>query len=287
MSLFIASLNSGSNGNCYYVGNKDSAILVDIGVSCRETEKRLAHLNLPINKIKAIFISHEHTDHIKGVNLFAKKHNLPVYLSRKTHQRCNFNWHGIHFFEDGVPQYIAELKVTPFLKFHDGIDPHSFTIDYKDIKVGVFTDIGQVCDNLTYHFSKCDAAFLEANYCEEMLDKSSYPYFLKSRIKGGKGHLSNAQALELFKNHASEKLKFLILSHLSRENNHPELVENLFKSYTVNTKIIVASRYQETAVFEVSDKNTTHQSPCHLNQTDSLISLHNEYTSTSLTPLHL
>lgn len=287
MSLFIASLNSGSNGNCYYVGHKNGAVLIDIGISCRETEKRLARLNLPINNIKAVFISHEHTDHVKGVNLFAKKHNLPVFVSRKTHQRCNFNWHGIHFFEDGIPQYIAELKVTPFLKFHDGIDPHSFTIDYNDIKVGVFTDIGQVCDNLTYHFSKCDAAFLEANYCENLLDKSSYPYFLKSRIKGGKGHLSNTQAAELFKNHASEKLRFLLLSHLSRENNHPELVEKLFNSYTTGTEIIVASRYQETAVFEVTALNNTYPAPCNLHTGDFADSLHNEYTNTSLTPLHL
>lgn len=281
MSLFVASLNSGSNGNCYYVGNKDEAILVDIGISCRETEKRLSKLKLPLNNIKAIFISHEHTDHIRGVNLFAKKHKLPVYVSRKTFNRCKLELVDIRFFEENNPVYIKDLIITPFLKAHDGIDPHSFTVDYNGVKVGVFTDIGKVCDKLTHHFSLCNAAFLETNYCEEMLDSSSYPYFLKARIKGGNGHLSNAQALELFKNYGSINLKLLLLSHLSKENNNPQTVKDLFDKHSNSTKIVVASRYQETEVFEVCNTDLNYPS---LGDTNSL---HYQNTNSTLTPQYL
>ena len=126
--------------------------------------------------------------------------------------------------------------------------PHSFTITSGDIKVGVFTDIGSPCPNLIEHFSQCHVAFLEANYDEEMLEKGRYPYYLKKRIRGGNGHLSNSQALGVFVAHRAPFLSHLFLAHLSKDNNSPELVYNLFKSHAGQTKVIVASRFEETAV---------------------------------------
>jgi phosphoribosyl 1,2-cyclic phosphodiesterase len=257
MSLFITSLNSGSNGNCYYIGNEHEAILVDAGISCRETEKRMNRLGLSIKKVKAIFISHEHSDHISGVPVLAKKHNIPVYITPATltHLRVNPVEYQILHFIAYNPVVIGDLTITAFPKFHDAVEPHSFIITCRDITVGVFTDIGVACQHLITHFSKCHAAFLEANYDDEMLDNGGYPYHLKRRIRGGHGHLSNKQALELFVAHKPEYMSHLLLAHLSKNNNNSELVYNLFNSHANGTEVIVASRYEETPVYYIGQTN--------------------------------
>jgi len=257
MSLFITSLNSGSNGNCYYIGNEHEAVLVDAGISCRETEKRMLRLGLSIKKVKAIFISHEHSDHISGVPILAKKYNIPVYITPLTlpHLKVNPDEHKIIHFIAYAPVIIGDLVITAFPKFHDASEPHSFVITCRDITVGVFTDIGVACEHLVTHFSKCHAAFLEANYDDEMLDKGGYPYHLKRRIRGGMGHLSNKQALELFINHKPAYMSHLLLSHLSKNNNSPQLVYELFNSHANGTEIIVASRYEETPVYFIGQNN--------------------------------
>ena len=253
-TLYISSLNSGSNGNCYYIGNSQEAVLIDAGISCREIEKRMLRLNLSVSKVKALFISHEHSDHIKGVCVLAKKYKLPVYLSPGTHAGCGFdlqrelifNWDGNNTI------YIGNLQVTAFRKIHDARDPHSFMVTCGNTRVGIFTDLGAVCQQLTQHFQQCHAAFLEANYDTDMLNNGRYPYFLKKRISGGSGHLSNAEALELFNTHKHPGLSHLLLSHLSKENNNPELVANLFNAHAGNTRIVIASRDAETEVFVIS-----------------------------------
>lgn len=254
MALFITSLNSGSNGNCYYIGNKNEAVLVDAGISCREIEKRMLRLNLSIHKVKAIFISHEHTDHIKGLPILSKKYNIPVYITAATLSKCNFTIDESLIFSFSINEYISigQLNVKAFLKTHDAADPHSFLIDNGETKIGVFTDIGRVCEQLINHFKECNAAFLESNYCEDLLQNGNYPYFLKNRIRNGKGHLSNTEAVNLFSKHRSEHLSLLILSHLSKNNNCPNLVKNLFSQCAEQTKIVVASRLQETEVYEIS-----------------------------------
>lgn len=253
MSLFITSLNSGSNGNCYYVGNEREAVLVDAGLSCRETETRMKRLGLSMAKVKAIFISHEHSDHIRGVTVLAKKYSLPVYITELTyiHGGLFIAEHLVFRFTAHQPVIIGDLHITAFPKLHDAADPHSFIITCGEIKVGVFTDLGDVCENLVAHFKQCHAAFLEANYDEELLENGRYPYHLKKRIRGGKGHLSNAQALALFIEHKAPHLTHLFLSHLSRDNNDPVLVYNLFNTHANGAQIIVASRFEETPVYHI------------------------------------
>ena len=151
--------------------------------------------------------------------------------------------------EEVIP--IGTLKVIPFLKSHDAIDPYSFSVVSDKIRIGVFTDIGIVCEKLKAHFSQCNAAFLETNYDEEMLRNGNYPMYLKRRICSDQGHLSNAQALELFLEHKSDFLSHLFLTHLSKENNSSELVESLFTTNAGLTKMIVASRYEESAVYTI------------------------------------
>lgn len=252
--LQIASLNSGSNGNCYYIGNAQEAILVDAGISCRETEKRMLRLNLSIDKVKAIFISHEHTDHIRGLQVLAKKYRLPVYITAGTynHSKLVLPEELLRYFSGHQEISIGSMLVHTFPKVHDAADPHSFMVCCGKLKIGVFTDLGEVCLNLSHYFSQCHAAFLETNYDTELLNKGNYPYFLKQRISGGRGHLSNLQALELFKGHRAENLSHLLLAHLSRDNNHPELVEELFRAEAGLTRIIVASRHQESELYTIT-----------------------------------
>lgn len=253
MSLYIASINSGSNGNCYYVGNEADAVLIDAGLSCRETEKRMARIGLNMRKVRAIFISHEHSDHIRGLEVIARKYQLPVYITPATllHGRLQIDDHLLRNFTDTEPIRIGEISIAAFSKFHDAAHPHSFTVSYNDVNVGVFTDLGVVCDNLIAHFKQCHAAFLEANYDMDMLQNGRYPFYLKRRISGGQGHLSNAQALELFLTHRPSYMTHLLLAHLSQDNNSPELVQQMFSQHASGTFVTVASRHQESAVYQV------------------------------------
>ncbi|MGC4100729.1 MBL fold metallo-hydrolase [Ferruginibacter sp.] len=253
MSLFITSLNSGSNGNCYYIGNSNEAVLVDVGISCRETEKRMKQLGLDIKKVKAIFISHEHTDHIKGVSTLAHKYSLPVYITQLTAKHGpRLIGHLSRSFKANEPIAVGELLVTAFAKQHDAADPHSFIISYNNTTVGVFTDIGIACENVLHYFKQCHAVFLEANYDEDMLENGRYPIHLKNRIRGGEGHLSNKQALELFIQHRPPFMTHLLLSHLSKENNTPELAEKLFHTHAGAIEVVVASRYTATDVYTIT-----------------------------------
>lgn len=268
MALFITSLNSGSNGNCYYIGNHTEAVLIDAGISCRETEKRMKKLGLSMSSVKAIFVSHEHADHISGIRVLSKKHQLPVYVTAATLRSAGFIVEKslLRYFTADQPVVIDGLTVTAFSKFHDASDPHSFMVSYGGINVGVLTDIGNCCKQVTRHFKQCHAAFLEANYCEDMLMNGNYPYILKKRISSDNGHLSNAQALELFTKYRGAQLSHLILSHLSKNNNKPELVDQLFRQQAGATNIIVASRYEETPVFRIDQNNKPAD---HYSQADS------------------
>jgi len=254
MSLFITSLNSGSNGNCYYVGNEQEAVLVDVGISCKEVELRMTRLNLSLHKVKAIFISHEHGDHIKGVQTLSKKYNLPVYITSATLNNSHLVLENVltKSFKPYEKIIVGNLIVTPFPKRHDASDPFSFIVEGNGIKIGVLTDIGSACEHVIDNFKQCHAAFLEANYDEHLLEKGSYPYHLKSRIRSDKGHLSNRQALELFVNHKHQLMSHIILSHLSKDNNCPMLVKDIFTQHAKNTEVIVASRFQETEIFHIT-----------------------------------
>jgi phosphoribosyl 1,2-cyclic phosphodiesterase len=253
MALYITSLNSGSNGNCYYVGNSNEAVLIDVGISCRETEKRMKQLGLLIKTVKAIFISHEHADHIKGVSVLAHKYGLPVYITNATATNGpRLIKHLAKTFTANQPIAIGQLLVTAFTKQHDAADPHSFIVTCRGITVGVFTDIGIACKQVVHYFKQCHAVFLEANYDEDLLENGRYPLYLKNRIRNGEGHLSNKQALELFVSHRPPFITHVLLSHLSKENNTPQLARQLFMPHAGKTEIIVASRNQASAVYTIT-----------------------------------
>ncbi len=253
MSLFVTSINSGSNGNCYYIGNDSEAVLIDAGISCRETEKRMKRLSIDITRVKAIFISHEHGDHICGAEALAAKYNLPVYITTATlrNSPLRINPHLLKNFTAYKPVNVGELSVLAFPKQHDAADPHSFVVSGEGVNIGIFTDIGTACDHVVKNFCHCHAVFLEANYDERMLENGRYPQHLKARIRGDHGHLSNMQALDLFINHRPSYMSHLYLSHLSKDNNSPDIAHALFSAHAGNTSITVASRYKETPVYEI------------------------------------
>lgn len=254
MSLFVASLNSGSNGNCYYVGDRHDAVFIDAGLSCRETEKRMRRLGLSMEKVRAIFISHEHIDHIKGLEVLSKRYSLPVYITPRTlansYMRTQVT--DVRTFSAHEPVSVGALSVVPFPKLHDAADPHSFVIDGHGLRVGVFTDIGATCEHVRSYFGSCHAAFLEANYDAAMLEAGRYPYHLKRRIAGGHGHLSNAEAASLFALHKPAYMTHLFLSHLSRDNNDPEVALQAFLSEGGGVAVSVASRFAETQLFHIA-----------------------------------
>ena len=239
--------------------------MIDAGISCREIEKRLKRLGLNMQKVKAVFISHEHTDHISGLRELTKKYQLPVYITRATlgYGSLKLEKHLIISFTAHEPIQIGNLVITAFPKCHDAADPYSFVIRCDQTTVGVFTDIGMACKNIISHFQQCHAAFLEANYDDTMLEHGNYPYFLKNRIRGGNGHLSNRQALELFTAHKPPFMSHLFLSHLSKNNNSPHLVQQLFNEHAGSVKMIIAPRDEETPVYHIcgaSDPGlSTHQ----------------------------
>ncbi|MCX2740864.1 MBL fold metallo-hydrolase [Pontibacter anaerobius] len=255
MQLSITSLNSGSNGNCYYIGNDREAVLVDAGISCRETEKRMKRLGLSMGKVKAIFVSHEHADHIRGLPVLARKYNLPVYITPGTLHNSRLDLSGVqvlHFQAHEAVQ-VGRISVLAFPKLHDARDPHSFVVSCQEVRIGVFTDIGAPCDQVIAHFQLCHAVFLEANYDEGMLEKGRYPYYLKNRIRGGHGHLSNRQALSLYTAYKPPFMSHVLLSHLSKDNNCPKLVEALFRLHADGAEVVVASRFEETPVYTISN----------------------------------
>lgn len=210
-------------------------------------------LGLDMHKLKAIFISHEHADHISGLTTLSRKWELPVFITPQTHtySRLPLQQHLVVSFRPNEPVQIGRLTIMPFTKHHDGCDPHSFTISCDGARVGVLTDIGRVCPEVTHHFSQCDAAILEANYDEVMLHQGRYPYHLKRRISGGKGHLSNREALELFRQYCPEGMSHLLLAHLSKENNDPQLALDYFRPHAGGTEVVVASRYKPSEVYTI------------------------------------
>lgn len=240
----LCALASGSNGNCYYIGNEVDAILVDAGVSAKQILLRLHDAGLDASKIRGIFISHEHSDHINGMRVLSKRLGIPVCYSQGTFDALKPSDHPelVHFFVPGKAMKLGSFTIHPFLKNHDAAEPCSFRVEHDDWHIGVFTDIGEACDQLIHHLRKCHALFLETNYDEKLLWEGSYPYILKRRVASSVGHLSNDQAFNLIRDHAGPELVHVFLSHLSGENNRPELAAEKFKPLSDRFNVSLTSR---------------------------------------------
>ncbi len=241
----LCALASGSNGNCYYIGNEKDAVLIDAGVSSKQILLRLNDAGLDASKVRGIFISHEHSDHVRGIRVLSNKLGVPSWFSPKTLDSISISDRPerINVFIPGKEVKVESLIVHPFLKNHDAAEPCSFRIEYDDWHIGVFTDIGEACSRVISHLRKCHALFLETNYDEKLLWDGIYPYHLKQRVASAHGHLSNDQAFNLVHDHAGPELVHVFLSHLSGENNRPELAEARFKPLTERFNVRLTSRH--------------------------------------------
>jgi len=249
----ICAIASGSNGNCYYIGNSTESVVVDAGISCRQIMLRMYAKKLKPSKIKAIFVTHEHIDHCSGVKTLSKRVNAPVYMTSQTYNRLRVDVRpqNVKIFTPGETITVGSFTIHTCQKRHDAVEPCGFRIEYEGISVGVFTDLGSACGRVVEQVSQCHALFLESNYDDAMLWAGSYRQSLKKRIASKYGHLSNHQAVELVRQHHHPGLQLVLLSHLSAENNRPEIAASVFDRLRNQFKIELTSRDEASEVYRI------------------------------------
>lgn len=232
----LVSIASGSSGNCIYVGSDNCHVLVDAGISNKRIERGLNEIGLKGTDINGIVITHEHSDHTKGLGVLARKYGIPVYGTRETlEQIAGMKYLGEYPKELLVPILpdvdflIGDLEVKPFSIDHDAANPVAYRIQHGQKSVAVATDMGHFDQYIIGHLQGLDAILLEANHDVNMLQTGPYPYYLKRRILGDHGHLSNENAGRLLNLVLHDKLKKIILGHLSKENNYEELAYQTVK----------------------------------------------------------
>lgn len=233
MGVSISVLASGSRGNAALVESSQARILVDAGVSCRETFKRLRSIGLDPRTISAILITHEHSDHIHGLATLAKKLNVPVFLTGATHHawaRALRDENGelpklrkLELFASGRSFQIADITVTPFTIPHDAADPVGFTFRAEGVKIAIATDLGYMPASVCDHLRHSDVLIIESNHDVEMLRVGPYPWSVKQRVMSRVGHLSNDSLAQFFEKDYDGDASYIVLAHLSEQNNHPEL----------------------------------------------------------------
>lgn len=255
----VCGLSSGSNGNAIFIKAGINCFLVDAGISCKQICLRLEQIQSHISQIKGIFITHEHSDHIRGLEVLLRKHPTPVYLTEETYEHMPVSIADslLHFIGSKDRVVIDGTVIQALPKSHDAVEPLLFCFYYKGKKISVITDAGYGCDNVIAALREAHIVFLEANYDEEMLRTGFYPAYLKKRIAGSFGHLSNITAGTLIRDHASSYLEYVFLSHLSENNNTPRLALETFLSIVKerndlkNLNTILTSRYHVSEVVEI------------------------------------
>jgi phosphoribosyl 1,2-cyclic phosphodiesterase len=233
MGVSVSVLASGSRGNCALVESSSTRILVDAGISCREIFKRLKTTGGDPRSLSAIVITHEHSDHVQGLRVLARKLKIPLYITGATHHawaRAVRDAMGelpevsrLEFFSSGHKFQVGDIEVTPFTIPHDAADPVGFTFRAEGIKIAVATDLGYLPPSVCDQLQGCDVLVMESNHDLEMLRLGPYPWSVKQRVMSRVGHLSNAALAQFFCTDYDGKASYIVLAHLSAENNHPEV----------------------------------------------------------------
>jgi len=233
MAVSVSVLASGSRGNCAVVASSTTRLLVDTGLSGRETVKRLRQLGERTDQFSAILITHEHSDHVAGLQRLAAKLNVAVYMTAPTHHAWNKAMRDeegkvpqlgkVEHFAAGRSFQIGDIAVTPFTIPHDAADPVGFTFRMEGVKVGFATDLGYMPVSVRDHLRGCDVLVMESNHDVEMLRSGPYPWSVKQRVMSRVGHLSNDALAEFFTNDYDGCASYVVLAHLSEQNNHPEI----------------------------------------------------------------
>jgi phosphoribosyl 1,2-cyclic phosphodiesterase len=232
MGVSVSVLASGSRGNSTLVQSSSTRILVDAGISCRETFKRMKAAGEDPHSLSAILITHEHTDHVCGLVVLARKLKIPVFMTGSTHQAWSRAMRDanrerpqlacLELFSSGHSFHVGDIAVTPFTIPHDAVDPVGLTFRTEGIKIGIATDLGRLLANVKDNLRGCDLLVIESNHDLEMLRNGPYPWSVKQRVGSPTGHLSNEKLAEFFATDYDGCASYIVLAHLSELNNHPE-----------------------------------------------------------------
>jgi phosphoribosyl 1,2-cyclic phosphodiesterase len=234
MGVSLTVLGSGSNGNSSLLSTSKTTILVDAGFSCKEICRRMTVAGFDPQSLGAVLITHEHGDHVDGLFVLAKKLRVPVFMTAATHQAwwryARDKYDGKHLqrleiFSAGVGFQVGDVEVMPFTIPHDAVDPVGFTFRAEGVKVGVVTDLGYLPENVKHYVQGCHCLMIESNHDLEMLRTGPYPWPVKQRVLSKKGHLSNEALAEFFSADYDGNAAYLVLAHLSEQNNHPEVAK--------------------------------------------------------------
>lgn len=253
-SILTFSLQSGSNGNAIYVETPDARLLFDAGISGKQAQLRMAQHGRDIRDCDAVLISHDHADHVRCAGIFTRKFDLPLLITARTFKAASWGLGPIgqvDHFEAGQTLRFGQTAVETIPTPHDAVDGCAFVVAHGGARLGILTDLGHVFAGLSDVFAGLDAAYLETNYDPGMLRRGPYPEWLKERIAGPAGHLSNGEAGELADGFGG-RLRWLMLSHLSEENNTPaKALATVKKRLSRSLTLGIASRYETSAAMEV------------------------------------
>ncbi len=228
--LLVCSLASGSRGNSTYVGTHERGLLVDVGVSAKRAAELLVRREIAPEAVQGILVTHEHRDHTSGVRVFCRRHRVPVYVQRDVAPEVDLKGvDDVRTFDGDAPFDVDGFRVDPFPIPHDTVEPLGYVVERDGCRVGVATDMGMRTRLVEERLASCGAVLLEFNHDLEMLVDGPYPWWLKQRVRGRLGHLSNEDALEMLEVIVGGSVRHVMLGHLSQENNRPELVEALVR----------------------------------------------------------
>ncbi|MCE5279095.1 MAG: MBL fold metallo-hydrolase [Planctomycetaceae bacterium] len=253
----IVALQSGSNGNCVYVEAGGVRLLFDAGISLRQARLRLAGLGLSPEGAAALLISHDHSDHVRSAGVYQRALHVPLHVTAGTLAAASRRMSlgeldDVQHFLPGSTVPVGDVEVRTLATPHDGCEGVAFIVDDGRVRLGIFTDLGHVFAGLGEAVAECDAVLLESNYDEQMLTDGPYPAFLKARIRGAGGHISNAESADLLAAAAGARLQWACLAHLSHENNTPELALQTHRDRLGGKlPIHVATRYGATGIMEI------------------------------------
>ena len=248
----FASLGSGSEGNALLIsatsGITETTVMLDCGFGLREAESRLSHLHIDPKQLSGIIVTHEHQDHVGGVFRLARRHKIPVWMTHGTLESVRDESDGVtvHICRDIEPFVIGDLEIQPYTVPHDAREPVQYTATDGIRKLGVLTDVGHSTPHLMKALNGCDALVLEFNHDTEMLSQSVYPPWLKARIGGQLGHLSNQQSAEILQGLDRSRLQRVIAAHLSQKNNSPDKVRSLIQGVLAGSDVEVVIADQES-----------------------------------------
>lgn len=230
MKVRFISLASGSSGNCYYIGTEKYGILIDAGIAVRTIKKGLKEAGINMEMIRAVFVTHDHADHIKAVDGLGEKLNIPIYTTARIHEGINKSYcmteklhSSVRYLEKQQPMQLEDFRIESFEVPHDGTDNVGYCIEIDGKVFSFLTDLGEITPTAAHYICKANYLILEANYDDEMLRMGTYPQYLKERITGRTGHMSNIDTAEFLAENFTEHLQYIWLCHLSKDNNHPEL----------------------------------------------------------------